>query len=77
MPDHIHIFLQAYPTDSPESIIRTLKSISALAIFTACPSLKKQKFWGSGLWSKGTYYASIGVCSQETIQKYIEEQKIK
>ncbi|MFQ7596648.1 hypothetical protein [uncultured Clostridium sp.] len=29
-----------------------LKSVSSNEMFKAFPSLKKNKFWGSGLWSK-------------------------
>ena len=51
MPEHVHLFLEASPDDAPSSIARTLKSISAVHIFTAFPKLKERKFWGSGLWS--------------------------
>lgn len=75
MPDHVHLFVQINPTDIPANVAKTLKSISAVAIFMAYPELKKQKFWGTGLWSRGTYYGSVGSVSQEAIIKYIEEQK--
>ena len=52
MPDHVHLFLEASPDDAPSSIARTLKSISAVHIFTAFPKLKERKFWGSGLWNQ-------------------------
>ena len=38
MPDHVHLFLEASPDDAPSSIARTLKSISAVHIFTAFPN---------------------------------------
>jgi putative transposase len=77
MPDHVHIFIQISPLDRPIDIVRTLKSLTAIAVFYKYPKLKGEKFWGSGLWSKGTYYGSIGQVSQETILKYIENQKVK
>ncbi len=55
MPEHVHIFLEASPDDAPSSIARTLKSISAVHIFTAFPKLKERKFWGSGLWALMSY----------------------
>ena len=43
MPEHIHPFLEASPDEAPSSIARTLKSISAVHIFTAFPKLKERK----------------------------------
>jgi len=72
MPEHVHLFIQVGPGDRPNEISRTLKSISAVYIFEKFPHLKGRRFWGSGLWSRGTYYGSVGNVSQETIKRYIE-----
>ena len=77
MPDHVHLFVQINHTDRPADVLRTLKSLTAVAVFTAFPKIKAQKCWGSGLWSRGAYYASVGNVSQETISKYIQEQTKK
>ena len=80
MPDHIHLFISAPPTIAPTQIVKILKSVSANEIFKAFPNLKKTKFWGSGLWSKGYYIGYIGTAgavSSEIIKKYIQEQKLK
>ncbi len=77
MPDHIHLFIQINHTETPCNVAKTLKSLTAISVFTTHPELKKQKFWGSGLWSKGTFYSSVGQISQETVLKYIKEQKQK
>ena len=45
MPEHVQLFIEASPDDVPSSIARTLKSISAVHIFTAFPKLKERKFW--------------------------------
>jgi len=44
--------------------------------FRAFPRLKKTWFWGSGLFSDGTYYGSAGAVSAEIIKRYIAEQKL-
>ena len=75
MPDHIHLFLSAPPQIAPTEIVKTIKSISAIKIFRTFPKLKKQKFWGCGLWSDGYYVGTAGTVTAETIRKYIEEQK--
>jgi len=77
MPDHIHFFIQTDPYTAPVNIVSRLKSISAVYLFTKFPSLKKRKFWGSGLWSPGSYYGTVGAIFEATIKKYIEEQKSK
>lgn len=56
MPDHVHVFVSASPQTPPAEIAKTLKSISAVKVFTTFPKLKGQKFWGSGLWSPSTYF---------------------
>jgi putative transposase len=75
MPDHVHLFLQSDHLTAPVDIAKTLKSISAVYLFNKFPKLKARKFWGSGLWSRGTYYASVGHLSEEAIRQYIETQK--
>ena len=75
MPDHVHIFLQANPSTAPVEIAKTLKSISAVHLFDLFPTLKGRKFWGSGLWSRGTYYATVGHLAEDSVRKYIEMQK--
>jgi putative transposase len=76
MPDHVHLFISAPPTIAPTEIVKILKSVSAYWIFKAFPNLKKSKFWGSGLWSKGYYVGTAGAVSSEIIQKYIQNQKL-
>lgn len=74
MPDHVYVFVQADHQTEPVEIAKTLKSISAVYIFAKFPKLKGRKFWGSGLWSRGTYYGSVGETNEETVKKYIETQ---
>ena len=75
MPEHVYIFLEASPDEAPSMIARTLKSISAVHIFTAFQKLKERKFCESGLWSRGCYYGSVGAITEESVKKYIKNQK--
>ena len=77
MPDHVHCLIQLPPTEAPVNVAKTLKSLTAIAVFSKCKDLKKNKFWGSGLWSNSTYYGSVGETTQEVLKNYIEAQKLR
>ncbi|EAW36210.1 IS200/IS605 family transposase [Lyngbya sp. PCC 8106] len=75
MPDHVHVFVQADHTTAPVEIAKTIKSISAVHIFSTFKELKKRRFWGSGMGRDGTFYSSVGGVSEKAIKQYIETQK--
>lgn len=77
MPDHVHCFIQLPPTEAPVNVAKTLKSLTAIAVFTKCKSLKQNKFWGSGLWSSSTYYGSVGETTAEIVKNYVDTQKLR
>lgn len=77
MPDHIYLFISAPPTIAPTELVKILKSVSTNEMFKAFPSLKKNKFLGSGLWSKEYYIGTAGAVSSEITKKYIQDQKLK
>lgn len=74
MPDHVHILIQTNHTTAPSTVVQIIKSVSAVYLFEKFPTLKKRKFWGSGLWSPSTFYGSIGNVSEKVIQNYINNQ---
>ncbi len=75
MPDHVHFFVSSPSKVAPMVVARTVKSILAISIFRQFPTLKRRRFWGSGLWRRGTYYGSAGTVSGAIIMRYIEAQK--
>lgn len=75
MSDHIHLFIDCPHTVAPCDVVRTLKSISAIELFKIYPELKKFYARCGVLWSRGCFISSIGHISEETIKKYIQEQK--
>lgn len=77
MPDHVHMFVGFPPTQAPSEAVKALKSISAVHVFHQFPYVKQKKFWGTGLWSKGAYYGTVGDMSEEVVKRYIDSQKSK
>jgi putative transposase len=75
MPDHVHLFLQIDHQTAPVVVVKILKACSTLYLFEKFKDLKARKFWGSGLWSSGCYYATVGSCTEEAVKKYIDCQK--
>ena len=74
MPDHVHIFIKATPSDSPAHIASQLKGYTSFKLREEFPHLKKRI---PTLWTRSYYVESIGHISEKTIIKYIEDQKTK
>jgi putative transposase len=69
-PDHVHLFVRAFPTIPAYEIIKNCKGITSYILRNKYKELKKIPC----LWTK-TYFASTaGKVSSEIIQKYIEAQ---
>ena len=75
MPDHVHIFIDCPQTAAPSDIARTLKSNSAIRMLQTYPQLKQFYSHYGVLWSRGYFVSTIEHISEETIRKYIQEQK--
>lgn len=74
MPDHIHIFLKATPSDSIAHIGSQLKGYTSFKLREEFPLLKSKL---PSMWTRSYYVETIGHISEQTISKYIEEQKMK
>lgn len=72
MPDHIHIFLKGVPTLPIHLIVRSLKGKSSKILRQEFPHLKKRL---PCLWTRSYYCETVGCINEETIKKYIENQK--
>lgn len=75
MPDHVHVFVQLDHLTAPVYAVKMLKACSAIHLFNKFPTLKARRFWGSGLWSGGTFYSTVGAITEETVTRYINMQK--
>lgn len=74
MPDHIHLFIEANPFDSPTNIVKIFKGVPGLGVFKKFPELENE-LWRGVLWSPSYYVGTAGHVSVEVIERYIREQQ--
>jgi putative transposase len=74
MPDHVHMFVSADPTDAPQRLANQFKGFTSRILRQKYPQLCSRM---PSLWSRSYYVGSIGHVSEETVKRYIEAQKGK
>lgn len=72
MPEHVHLFIKSNPVDSPHFIVQQLKGYTSRILRQEFPSLKSKL---PTLWTRSYYCESVGHISEETVKKYIDNQK--
>jgi len=72
MPDHLHLFVKSEPTNSPHYIVQQLKGYTSRILRQEFSTLKSRM---PSLWTRSYYCESVGHISEDTIRKYIEDQK--
>lgn len=72
MPNHVHVFIKATPSDSPAHIVSQLKGYTSFKLRDEFPHLKKRI---PTLWTRSYYVETIGHISESIIIRYIEDQK--
>jgi putative transposase len=72
MPDHVHLFVKASPVASPHWIVQQLKGYTSHELRQQFKSLRTRL---PTLWTRSYYVESCGLISEDTIKRYIEEQK--
>ena len=72
MPDHVHLFVKGTPTIAVQHIVNQLKGYSSVILREEFPKLKTRL---PALWSRSYYCETIGHISEDTIVRYIEDQK--
>jgi putative transposase len=70
-PDHVHLFISAYPTIPVHKIVRKIKGRSSNILRKEFPELLKLP----SLWTHSYHVSTIGGVSKDSIEKYIEAQK--
>ncbi len=74
MPDHVYLFVKTKPTIAPHFLIQQLKGMTSRILRLEFKHLKTKL---PNMWTRSYYIESVGHISQNTIEKYIQEQKNK
>lgn len=72
MPDHVHIFIQGNPKLAPNQIIWKLKGYTSHELRKEFNVLRTRL---PTLWTRSYFVSTHGHVSDETIKRYIDEQK--
>jgi REP-associated tyrosine transposase len=72
MPDHVHLFVAAPPTDAPQHLANQFKGYTSRVLRQEFPHLRSRL---PALWSRSYYIGSAGHVSEEAITRYIASQK--
>ncbi|MCG8348991.1 MAG: IS200/IS605 family transposase [Chloroflexales bacterium] len=72
LPDHVHLFVAASPTDAPQYLANQFKGYTSRVLRDEFPGLKSRL---PSLWRRSYSVGSAGHVSADTIQKYIAQQK--
>jgi len=72
MPDHVHLFISASPSDAPHHLANQFKGFTSRKLRDKYPELRSRL---PSLWSRSYYIGSIGAVSEKTVKAYIEAQK--
>ncbi len=71
-PDHIHLFVRVWPSDSASEVIKELKGSTSFFLRKEFqPILSKLP----SLWTRSYFAATVGSVSAEGIQAYLAAQK--
>ena len=72
MEDHVHLFVKASGKHSVHRIVSQVKGYTAFKLRELFPELKSRL---PCLWTRSYYASTVGYVSEETVKKYIENQK--
>ncbi|MDR1308676.1 MAG: IS200/IS605 family transposase [Deltaproteobacteria bacterium] len=71
--DYVHILVSVPPKISMNKFILLLKGKTTYNLLTAFDELR-QEYRGRHLWAKGCFCCSSGQVTDETIQRFVEDQ---
>ena len=74
MPDHVHLFIKTPPTIGVHFLIQQLKGYSARNLRNEFPFLRSRL---PNMWTRSYFAESVGCISEDTVRRYIDNQKNK
>jgi len=72
MPDHVHLFISAPPTEAPHRLANQFKGYTSRMLRQKYPELRSRL---PSMWTRSYYIGSIGQVSEKTVKAYIEAQR--
>lgn len=72
MPDHIHLFVRVWPSDSAAAVVKELKGVTSFSLRKEFRELTSKL---PSLWTRSYFASTAGNVSKETIEQYIAAQK--
>lgn len=73
MPDHVHLFINAPPKIAPNQVMYRIKGHSSRILRQEFPQLLRLP----SLWTRSYYCGTAGDVSNDTIRRYIAEQRTR
>lgn len=70
-PDHVHLFVRTFPTDSAAEVVKECKGLTSFELRKKYKHLLKLP----SLWTRSYFASTAGNVSGATIQRYIEAQR--
>lgn len=70
-PDHVHLFVRVWPTDSAFEVVKKCKGLTSRILRQKYPQLRKLP----SLWTRSYFSATAGNVSSKAIEVYIAAQK--
>jgi putative transposase len=71
-PDHLHLFVRVWPSDSAAAVTKELKGATSFSLRKEFREVTSKL---PSLWTRSYFASTAGNVSKETIQRYIDAQK--
>ena len=71
--DHVHIVIQASPSESVSEVVQILKGGTSRVIRKEFPDLE-EFLWGDSFWADGYFAETVGKVDEEVVKRYIRNQ---
>lgn len=71
--DHVHIVIQASPSDSLAEVVQILKGGTSRVIRKEFPDME-EFLWGDSFWADGYFAETVGKVDEEVVKRYIRNQ---